>query len=236
MSAWLGLLRSVSNSRHQPREPRLLRQKLQGVLDRMQAEGRCGWPRVTLTKNRDNHGPHLIALQAGPLALEGSEALDDVRLRLSAELSPSKVLEAYSVGLAGTVRGGGASWYVRIDLDPVNLGRGPCSHAMLHCHVGDVPKGNALPEVRVPMPWLEPDEALAWLLTQVYEDLEPRIALSELETALAPVPNRAKQKLEAAKRDPARAEEHVSAAADLLEQGTPRDLARVAAPVIDPER
>ena len=49
----------------------------------------------------------------------------------------------------------------------------PCSHAMLHCHMGvdSLDKGGQ--DSRVPLPWLDPDEALAWVLATLDPRLEP---------------------------------------------------------------
>ena len=79
----------------------------------------------------------------------------------------------YSIGLQGTAREDGRSWYVRIDLpEAPDQGRGICSHPLLHCHVGSNPK-EPEPAARVPVPWVAPWDALDWILATVDPRLEP---------------------------------------------------------------
>jgi hypothetical protein len=62
---------------------------------------------------------------------------------------------------------------VRIDLDPEQRGAGPCNHPALHCHVGVDPDDRAAQQVRVPLPWLAPAEALDWLIATLISGSEP---------------------------------------------------------------
>lgn len=82
-------------------------------------------------------------------------------------------IEQYTVSAVGTERDSGQPWYVRLDLDAEQKGNGPCSHAMLHCHVGVDPTNKGGQESRVPLPWLDPDEAVAWVLATLDPRLEP---------------------------------------------------------------
>jgi hypothetical protein len=106
--------------------------------------------------------------------LEGLPWLYSARLSLEVLLGRGGEVEQFSVSISGKERVTSQQWYARIDLDPEQRGRGPCSHPMLHCHVGADPNAQGTQECRVPLPWLAPDEALEWLLATVDPDaLEP---------------------------------------------------------------
>ncbi len=68
--------------------------------------------------------------------------------------------------------------------DSDRQGTGACGHAAMHCHVG--PTLAASPQVRVPMPPIDPRAALDWVLSQVVPDWEPAswpLVLHEIEEA-----------------------------------------------------
>lgn len=96
---------------------------------------------------------------------------DGALLTLSVTLNGDQVA-AYSVGVRGRNRRTGRGWYLRVDLDDGQRGRGPCTHPLLHAHRGEDP--DLEPNVRVPMPYLPPERALQWLVAVVHSDrLEP---------------------------------------------------------------
>jgi hypothetical protein len=108
------------------------------------------------------------------IALVGLHHLDDAKLAFQVLLtSDEKRVEQYTVSVAGTERSSGRAWYARIDLDALQGGNGPCSHPMLHSHVGVDPMEKNGQESRVPLPWLGPDEALAWIFATLEPRLEP---------------------------------------------------------------
>lgn len=101
-------------------------------------------------------------------------ALEDARLAFRIALQRDKKrIEQYTFGVVGTERSSGRAWQARIDLDAEQKGGGPCCHAMLHAHVGAELADKGGQEARVPLPWLDPDEALCWLLTTLDPRLEP---------------------------------------------------------------
>jgi len=92
-------------------------------------------------------------------------------------------VEEYSIQLRGSRRiPCSTPWYARVDLDRVARGIGPCSHAVLHTHVGTTPENDDVPSdggerkrfsTRVPTPWLSPADALDWLLAVADRRFEP---------------------------------------------------------------
>ena len=123
---------------------------------------------ITWSQNADGHARH------PSLQLFGLEHLEDgALLSVVVNVDEQAALLDYTVQIQGRCRGSRASWYARIDLDPDQRGGGPCSHPLLHCHVGADPEANEPPISRSPLPWLEPDEALEWLLATVHPALEP---------------------------------------------------------------
>lgn len=107
------------------------------------------------------------------ILLQKLPALDDAKLTFRIVLNWPKGLREYTVGVVGKERKSGRDWYVRIDLDPEQRGRGPCHHPMLHCHVGVDATEKGVQETRAPLPWLYPHEALAWILATLHDQLEP---------------------------------------------------------------
>jgi hypothetical protein len=107
------------------------------------------------------------------IRLRNLPALDDAGLTFCIVLDRRGGLREYSVSAVGKERQSGRGWYTRIDLDPEQRGRGPCHHPMLHCHVGVDAAEKETQETRVPLPWLHPNEALAWILAAIHEKLEP---------------------------------------------------------------
>ena len=108
------------------------------------------------------------------IALCNLPALDDAKLAFQVLLHPDqRRIEQYTMSVEGTERVSGRPWYARIDLDPEQRGSGPCSHGMLHAHVGMDPAEKDGQEARVPLPWLDPDEALAWIFATLDGSLEP---------------------------------------------------------------
>lgn len=77
----------------------------------------------------------------------------------------------YNIAIEGEHAATQRPWYARVDLDERRMGRGPCSHPLLHCQVGEKPDANQ--QARAPLPWLTPVHALEWLLASVYDDMEP---------------------------------------------------------------
>jgi hypothetical protein len=60
---------------------------------------------------------------------------------------------------------------ISIELDDARMGRGACSHPLLHCHLGRDHEHQ--PQLRGPFPAMKPWEALDWLLSQIIFDFEP---------------------------------------------------------------
>jgi len=109
------------------------------------------------------------------IALRNLPALDDTKLSFRVVLQrDEKMIAEYTASAVGREKSSGRSWYVRVDLDAEQKGDGPCTHAMLHCHVGVDPAEEGGQESRTPLPWLDPDEALAWILATLHPHMEPR--------------------------------------------------------------
>ncbi len=122
------------------------------------------------------------------IPLRNLEHIDEALLTVSVTFDRIGV-KGYSIQMLGKRRiAGTPPWYARVDLDgvdePANKGVGLCSHALLHTHVGTTPESDHLPSedplgkrkrfsTRVPTPWLEPVDALNWLLATVDGRLEP---------------------------------------------------------------
>lgn len=97
---------------------------------------------------------------------------DGALLRLLVETEQDGGVLSYAIGLQGKSAQG--PWYARICLDPEQRGQGPCGHPLLHCHVGlDPEHALSKDDVRVPLPWLTPVEAIEWLFAAVEPRLEP---------------------------------------------------------------
>jgi hypothetical protein len=108
------------------------------------------------------------------IALLNLPQLVDARLAFRITLAANeKSLEQYTISVVGTERRFARGWYVRIDLDAEQRGHGPCSHPMLHCHIGVDATKKGGQETRAPMPPLGPDEALTWVLATLDPRLEP---------------------------------------------------------------
>ena len=113
-----------------------------------------------------------VKAEVPAMRLQNLPALDDALLTFRVVLQKDgKRVAQYTMSVVGTDKVSKKPWYVRIDLDPEQRGAGPCGHPMLHCHVGETEKGGQ--ETRVPLPWLGPDDALAWILATVEPKLEP---------------------------------------------------------------
>ena len=112
--------------------------------------------------------------QVPALALSNLPRLTDAKLAFRVTLgNRGKSIEQYTLTAIGTEKASGHPWYARVDLDPEQRGAGPCSHAMLHAHLGMPGDEDEEQAARVPLPWLDPDEALAWLLATLDPRLEP---------------------------------------------------------------
>ena len=107
------------------------------------------------------------------LALTGLPFLHDAKLSMSVVADRRNRLKEYTIGVVGQHKLAPQGWYVRIDLDPEQRGSGPCCHPVLHCHVGENPDGKGQ-ESRTPLPWLDPDDALGWILATLDQQLEPK--------------------------------------------------------------
>ncbi len=98
--------------------------------------------------------------------------LVEAKLAFSVELSKDlRYVTQYTASVQGDDKQSGQRWYARVDLDPEQRGGGPCCHPLLHAHVGASSSGGV--EARVPLPWLGPDQAIAWLLATIDPRLEP---------------------------------------------------------------
>jgi hypothetical protein len=127
---------------------------------------------IELAPGRD--GTTMQSIWPAPaIALVNLTALDDAKLSFRVTLRPDETLEQYTVSVVGKEKASGRAWYVRLDLDDEQKGDGPCSHAMLHAHIGVDPADKAAQNSRVPLPWLDPDEAIAWILSTLDRRLEP---------------------------------------------------------------
>jgi len=94
----------------------------------------------------------------------------DALLTFIVTSNPDSSILSYAVGLQGVQKNGDA-WYARICLDPVQRGHGPCSHPLLHCHIGK--NASSQNDPRTPLPWITPVEAVEWLMATVEPGLEP---------------------------------------------------------------
>lgn len=132
------------------------------------------------------------------LPLKNLPELQDGALLTVYVLLVGERVEKFNIGLTGALRDGSSPWFVRVDLDPPLLGvevdlDGPegdlfdrlrrraetdragvglCTHAWPHCHVGRSP-AEGRQETRVPVPFMSPPDALAWVLATADPDLEP---------------------------------------------------------------
>ncbi len=108
------------------------------------------------------------------IALHNLDAIDDAKLSFRVVLAADeKRIEQYTVSVVGKEKVSGRPWYVRVDLDAEQKGAGPCSHAMIHGHVGVDATEKGGQASRVPLPWLDPDDALAWIFATLKQQLEP---------------------------------------------------------------
>jgi len=107
------------------------------------------------------------------IRLYGLPWVDDAVLSLMAVVERSGSVWQYTVSVVGRRKNTNTGWYVRVDLDPGPRGSGPCSHPLLHCHVGEDATARNVQEVRAPLPSLGADEALTWILATMDPRLEP---------------------------------------------------------------
>lgn len=166
-----------TNAATPTRDPTRLRTEVIKVLKRLAARRQCagtvvGWITTgrTITfsasaDTRDTMGHPALRLVALPRLIDGAV------LSLSITLDGRGALTGYSAGVTG-VRPDGIGWYARVDMGTEPEGEGPCGHSLLHCHVGVHPDESV--QARVPLPWLEPTEALEWLLATLDPRHEPR--------------------------------------------------------------
>lgn len=132
------------------------------------------------------------------LALDHLTELADGALLTLFVLLVDERVEKYNIGLCGDLRDAGRPWFVRVDLDPPlldpkvdldddeadliaqirrrpqkeRLGHGLCSHAWPHGHVGHHPDAGEQ-ETRVPVPFLDPVDALRWVIAVAQPRFEP---------------------------------------------------------------
>lgn len=97
--------------------------------------------------------------------------IDEARLTILALTDESDVkLGKLTVMVSGRSIAG-APFLVAAHLDDRHMGLGACGHALFHCHVGS--SFSSAPEVRVPLPALQPAATLEWALSVVLQDWEP---------------------------------------------------------------
>lgn len=133
------------------------------------------------------------------LKLDNLPELQDGALLTVFVLLVDERVEKYNIGLCGRLRDADRPWFARVDLDPPLLGpkvdlksdetklieqmrrhpkdrkhpgAGLCTHAWPHCHVGHHPD-EAAQETRVPVPYLDPVEALQWIIGVADPTFEP---------------------------------------------------------------
>jgi len=119
---------------------------------------------------QDPNGERLV------VSITNISSLADAKLRFNAEVDRKGRLVHYTVSIEGlrTATSPPESWYARIDLAIEEPRIDHCRHPRLHCHIGIDPERNReQPDVRVPLPWLAPDEALTWILATIDARLEP---------------------------------------------------------------
>ncbi len=113
---------------------------------------------------RDGRGHPAVALRGLPHLQDGAV------LSMQIAFAAKGALCAYNLGVTGETRQGDP-WYVRVDLGLTPEGSGLCGHPLLHLHVGRDPEED--PQVRAPLAWLEPVDALTWLLATLDPRHEP---------------------------------------------------------------
>lgn len=130
--------------------------------------------RTIEVRPRDGVTAKAVNADIPAIPLFGLDAIEDAKLTFRILLAADqKRVDQYTVSVVGKEKASGRSWYVRIDLDAEQKGEGPCSHAMLHGHFGVDPNEKGGQESRLPLPWLDPDDALAWVFATLDRRLEP---------------------------------------------------------------
>ena len=159
------------------RVPKRVRNEIVIVLKRLADAGQCsqqvqGW----LTTNaecltfspsadgRDGRGHPAVTLRGLPHLQDGAV------LSMQIEFASKGALRGYNLGVTGATRQEDL-WYARLDLGLMPEGSGLCGHPLLHFHGGRDPDED--PQVRAPLAWLEPVDALTWLLATLDPRHEP---------------------------------------------------------------
>lgn len=176
-SRWGELASETRQRAATTRVPKRVRNEIVIVLKRLAAAGQCsqdvqGWLTtsaecLTFSKNadgRDGRDHPALKLQRLP------DLQDGAVLSMQIEFGPNGPLRGYNLGVTGATRRGDP-WYARMDLGLMPEGSGLCGHPLLHLHVGRDP--DELPNVRAPLAWLEPVDALTWLLATLDPRHEP---------------------------------------------------------------
>lgn len=183
MSRWVELTTEIAKGRASTPDPvgSTCAAEIRGRLVELSRKGRCsetvqGWlhdnrklGQVAFSSNADgrdgrNH-PALVVWDA--------QQVPAGVLSIQVTYNPqNQQFLKYTVALRMPATGP-PTWFARIDLDYEPMGRGLCSHPLLHCHVGEDPESPALPEARVPLPWLTPWNALEWILATWDDSLDP---------------------------------------------------------------
>lgn len=211
-SPWLRRALEQERQRRETRDPRDVMKALRSIIAPLTRgeRARCSrsapsWLHIKRDKRERTRVEITFSTQADggsgdhpALRLKSLPELDDGALLTIFVQLRDKRLDKYNIGLAGTLRDGGAPWFVRVDLDPPllapdidlgqpesdllaqiirrpensRLGAGLATHAWPHCHVGRDPSDGAQ-ETRVPVPFLMPQDALAWVLAIADPALEP---------------------------------------------------------------
>jgi hypothetical protein len=157
----------------------------------LQKRGARRWVEIALKKSADG-----IDSWSNPaIVLKNLHYLEDgatLRFAVTVSERAPRGIVAYTVALEGKVRSSHKHWYGQVHLTEAPEGEGLCGHALLHCHVGSSPEEAAEESAaadtgpadaqqrklrhfspRVPLPWLNPWEALEWLLATVDPALDP---------------------------------------------------------------
>jgi hypothetical protein len=185
LSVWAQLVEDIRKARVSPAHSRTeVQNALVRRFKRLADQKRCSGTAIGWLENQSTkQGRNLLGLMVRADGRDGRDRPaiklknlahleDGALLTISVEIDDRRrEILSYSIALHGALRGDGAAWYARLDLDESCRGQGPCAHALLHAHIGLGDEAKFSP--RAPLPWLHPADALDWLLATVEPAMEP---------------------------------------------------------------
>ncbi|MBI4817460.1 MAG: hypothetical protein HY791_14460 [Deltaproteobacteria bacterium] len=157
--------RKIALAEHEPKE---ITRRIQQLADRKIIPGTSVGKFSKSRNDRTQTTSWSLDGETGVQLSVGS--LQEGRLGIQMTLDKYQRLRQFTITIQGTKSSDGAEWKMAVHFDvETQAGSGACGHPLLHCHASI----ESEPNWRVPLPPLRPEEALAWVMSQLSTEFEP---------------------------------------------------------------